>query len=429
MFDDLSGFHSWMAGRTEANTYEVTPVDLDRLDGWRIEPESGNLVHRSGKFFSVEGIEVSTDHREVDSWSQPIILQPEIGILGILVKHFDGVPHCLMQAKMEPGNINLLQLSPTVQATRSNYTKVHGGSAVPYLEHFVAPRSGRVVFDALQSEQGSWFLNKRNRNMIVEVTEDVPVLDDFCWLRVDQIRDLVHVENLVNMDSRTVLSGTRFLFPDTDGGTALHNTRELLSWFTEAKARYRLDRRVIRLSEVKNWDRSSSRIRHERGLYFDVMGVRVSASSREVREWSQPMFAPRGRGVIAFVAKRIEGTLHLLVHARTEPGTGDVVEMSSTVNCAPDNYRELPRDRQPRFLDEVLGAPPERVLVDVVHSEEGGRFYHAENRYMVVLADDDFPLDVPEDYTWMTVGQLTGFVRYGNHVNVGARSLLTCITR
>jgi oxidase EvaA len=27
------------------------------------------------------------------------------------------------------------------------------------------------------------------------------------------------------------------------------------------------------------------------------------------------------------------------------------------------------------------------------------------------------------------VSQLTSFVPYGNHVNVGARSLLTCITR
>ena len=34
-----------------------------------------------------------------------------------------------MQAKVEPGNINSIQLSPTLQATRSNYTKAHGGIA------------------------------------------------------------------------------------------------------------------------------------------------------------------------------------------------------------------------------------------------------------------------------------------------------------
>ncbi|WP_217494694.1 NDP-hexose 2,3-dehydratase family protein [Frankia sp. CgS1] len=429
VFQQLSDFHEWFKQRAEANTYQISVVALDQLDGWGFDGDSGNLSHRSGKFFSIEGIEVATDHREVPTWSQPIILQPEIGILGILVKSFAGVPHCLMQAKMEPGNINGLQISPTVQATRSNYTRVHGGSSVPYLEHFLAPRAGRVVFDSLQSEQGSWFLNKRNRNMIVAVDDDVEVRDDFCWLSVPQLRELVHAENIVNMDSRTVLSGMSFLTGDTGGGEALHTTHELLSWFTEVKARYRLDRQVIRLSEVKDWIRSSDRISHELELFFNVIGVSVRASNREVMSWSQPMFQPTCQGVIAFVTRWIKGVRHLLVHARTEPGTGDVVEMSPTVNCSPENYRGLGRDQQPPFLDFVLAAPPERILVDVVHSEEGGRFYHAENRYQLVEADEDFPLEVPPDFVWMTVSQLTSFVPYGNHVNVGARSLLTCITR
>ena len=419
---DLS---DWLAQRRAANSYEVSVVGLDELEGWAVDPDSGDLGHHTGKFFSVRGIEVSTDHREVTSWSQPIILQPEIGILGLLVRRFDGVPHCLLQAKMEPGNINLLQLSPTVQATRSNYTRVHHGSAVPYLEHFVTPRRGRVVFDALQSEQGSWFLDKRNRNIILEVEEDVPLLEDFRWFAVDEVAELLHVPNLVNMDSRTVLSGLPELYRSDDRGPALHTTGELLSWFTEAKARYTLDRRVVALSSVRDWTRSSRRISHRDGKYFDVVGVRVRATSREVARWSQPMFAPRDRGVIAFLSRWAGGVRHVLVHARTEPGTGDVVEMSSTVNCTPANYG----DRRPLFLDEVLAAPPERVLVDVVHSEEGGRFYHAENSYRVVEVDDGFPLDVPEDYVWMTVNQLAGFVRYGNHVNVGARSLLTCMSR
>ncbi|WP_424185770.1 NDP-hexose 2,3-dehydratase family protein [Actinokineospora sp. G85] len=426
---DAADVREWMRARREANSYEVTVVGLDELVGWRFEPGTGNLVHHTGKFFSVRGIDVRTDHREVDTWTQPIILQPEIGILGILVAHFDGVPHCLMQAKMEPGNINVLQLSPTVQATRSNYTRVHQGNPVPYLEHFVAPRAGRVVFDALQSEQGSWFLDKRNRNIIVEVDDAaaVEVLDDFRWISVPLLRALLLERNLVNMDSRTVLSGLPALTnPNSDKGTPRHTTEELLSWFTEAKSRYTLDREVIALDAVRGWSRSTERISHERDRFFDVIGVRVRASSREVAQWSQPMFAPRGQGVIAFVCRWFDGTPHVLSQARTEPGTGDVVEMSSTVNAAPDNYGD--GAVRPPYLDYVLAAPAERVLLDVVHSEEGGRFYHAENRYLVVEADADFPDEVPEDFAWMTVPQLAGFVRYGNHVNVGARSLLTCLS-
>lgn len=71
---------------------------------------------------------MATNWGRVASWDQPIINQPEVGYLGFIVKEFNGVLHFLMQAKIEPGNVNHVQLSPTIQATRSNYTQVHQGA-------------------------------------------------------------------------------------------------------------------------------------------------------------------------------------------------------------------------------------------------------------------------------------------------------------
>lgn len=440
MFQDLTEFYDWFAERKRANDYEVVRTPLDQMDGWLSDPVTGDIRHRSGKFFAIQGLQVDTDHRDVTSWSQPIIVQPEIGILGIVVKVVDGEVHCLLQAKMEPGNINLLQLSPTVQATRSNYTRVHRGNAVPYLDQFVTPRSGRTVFDTLQSEQGSWFLGKRNRNMIVEANAELPLREDFCWLRLEQVATLLKEPNLVNMDARTVLSGMPFFFPEPGiprigpvppalaaAGDPLHRTEELLSWFTEAKARYRLRQRLLPLAQVPRWERTAGEIVHEDKKYFSVIGVDVQASNREVSRWSQPMLAPSDRGMIAFVGRYVHGLFHVLVQARTEAGTQDVVEMSPTLNCIPSNYAELPAQLRPRYLDAVAGVSADQVLVDVVHSEEGGRFYHAESRYLLVDIGEDFDLDVPDDFCWMTVEQLISFVRYGNHVNVAARCLLSCL--
>ncbi|WP_225726917.1 MULTISPECIES: NDP-hexose 2,3-dehydratase family protein [unclassified Nocardia] len=431
MFEDLTEFHDWFADRECANDYKVSVVSLDALNGWQTDPRSGDIHHRSGRFFSVIGLRVATESRTPGTWSQPIIRQPEIGILGIIAKRVGGTLYCLMQAKMEPGNVNLIQLSPTVQATRSNYTRVHQGSPVPYLEYFLTPRRGRPVFDSLQSEQGSWFLGKRNRNMIVEVDEDIPVLADFCWLSVRQLAELIRVPNLVSMDSRTVLSGIPFLLGDPrDRGwrAAKHSLSHILSWFTEVKAQHQLERTVVPLNSLPDWERSGGMIHRPDRRFFSVLGVDVHASNREVRQWSQPMLRPAGRGVIAFLGRHFDGVFHVLVYARTEAGTGDVVEMAPTVSCIPDNYVGVPDGHRPRYLDLVLAAAGARILVDVVHSEEGGRFYHAENRYLVVDVGDDLPADVPRDYCWMTPEQLTGFIRYGNHVNVGARCLLSCMT-
>ncbi|PRW61986.1 NDP-hexose 2,3-dehydratase family protein [Actinopolyspora mortivallis] len=439
MFDDLQDFYEWFAQRNMENSYEIKKVSLDEMPGWGSDPRTGDISHESGKFFSIRGLRVSTDHRETARWEQPIIVQPEIGILGMIVKVVNGRTYCLMQAKMEPGNVNLLQLSPTVQATRSNYTGVHQGNKVPYLEYFVAPRSGRVVVDALQSEQGSWFLNKRNRNIIVEVHDDVPVGDDFCWLSLDQIAELMRVPNLINMDSRTVLSGISFVAPEWGEwaetgldhgcglGEPLHSKEQLLSWFTEVKSQYSLERELVPLSEITPWRNSPGRIEHVESRHFSVVGVHVTATNREVSEWSQPMLEPVERGVVGFLGRNINGLFHILVHARTEAGTYDIVEMAPTVSCIPGSYTRSSRERWPRYFDELLRAGENGTLVDVVHSEEGGRFYHAENRYLVVDAGEGFGLDVPEDYCWMTVEQLMEFVRYGNHVNVAARCLLSCL--
>ncbi|MEE1929385.1 NDP-hexose 2,3-dehydratase family protein [Streptomyces sp. TRM 70351] len=441
MFRQTSEFLEWFAEQQRVQRHRVTPVPLEELDGWSFDPETGNLGHRTGKFFTIEGVEVETDRRETPAWSQPVIVQPEAGVLGIVVQEFDGVPHFLLQAKMEPGNINLLQLSPTVQATRSNYTRVHAGRPVPYLEHFLGPSRGRVVFDALQSEQGAWFLAKRNRNMIVEARGHVPVRPGFCWLTLEQIGELLRADNLVNMDTRTVLSGLPWNwrgqaeaplvgrldgFADWTGERSLHRMTDLRSALTEVRSTAVFRRRRVPLADVKGWSHSGTSVTHEDGRFFSVMGVDVEAEGREVSRWSQPMLAPAGRGLIAFLARHIEDRLHLLVRLRTEAGTFDVAELGPTVQCLPSNYRHLPIERRPRYLGRVRLAPRSATLLDVVHSEEGGRFHHAENRY-VVVADEDAPLDPGEGFVWMTPCQLAAFAQHANQVNVEARNLLTCL--
>ncbi|WP_227163911.1 NDP-hexose 2,3-dehydratase family protein, partial [Thomasclavelia ramosa] len=62
--------------------------------------------------------------------------------------------------------------------------------------------------DQIQSEQSARFYRKRNRNMILllDENEDVIVEKRFKWMTLSQIKELMNYRNLVNMDTRTVLS-------------------------------------------------------------------------------------------------------------------------------------------------------------------------------------------------------------------------------
>ncbi|MEU5283457.1 NDP-hexose 2,3-dehydratase family protein [Streptomyces sp. CA-278952] len=447
--DGMAPFWSWYADRSERVVHRTERIPLDALEGWERDPATGTIAHRTGGFFTVEGLAVHIPGAPVPRWHQPIVNQPEVGILGFLTKEFHGTLHCLVQAKFEPGNPGGLQLSPTVQATRSNYTRLHGGKAVPYLEHFRDVTGRRVVADVLQSEQGSWFYRKRNRNMIVQVDGDVPPHQDFHWLTIGQLHQLLGVENLVNMDARTVLACMPFAsqgphpLADVEPAGAdaafhrsvvrscaasegsLHSTVDIVSWIADLRSRTEVHTRPAALNALPLWLERDGVIAHESKHFLEVMGVDVTAASREVSGWCQPMIEPTDQGVTAFLTRKLDGVLHILAHARVEPGYVDIVEIAPTVQCTPASLETLPPEARPRFLDAVLEAPPERVRYATALSEEGGRFYRAVNTYMIVEADQDIPDG--GDYRWMTLHQFTDLLRHSHYVNIQARTLIACL--
>ena len=300
----------WLQQRNREVSVEVKKIPFCEMEQWQVWND-GSLHHQSGKFFSIEGIRVMTDYPKATVWEQPIIHQPEIGYLGILTKEIDGILYFLMQAKIEPGNVNHVQLSPTLQATKSNYTQVHGGKKAAYLDYFRNARPEQIILDQLQSEQGARFLRKRNRNIIIKVDEDVPVLEDFQWMTLGQIKALMQIDNCVNMDTRTVLSGLDFsLYKVTDENASqmsdlgralldsanahdgLHTMHGILSWFTGLKSGYDLTVTNVPLNQIAEWECRDNEIVRKDEKYFRILGVRVSIDNREVRSWCQPLVQP-----------------------------------------------------------------------------------------------------------------------------------------
>jgi dTDP-4-dehydro-6-deoxy-alpha-D-glucopyranose 2,3-dehydratase len=436
-------FDAWFAERLALYRHKVERVPFSDLVGWYFHPETGDLMHESGRFFSTIGLRVDSDRPANPTTMQPILNQPEIGLLGIIAKEFGGLLHFLMQAKTEPGNINTVQLSPTVQATRSNYTGVHRGRSIPYIEYFGQDRNSRVLVDGLQSEQGSWFLAKRNRNMIVEVTGDIETRADFCWLTLGQLNALLRRDNVVNMNTRSILALLPYAAPDgpadddyrgallrslTPAQGAYRPLQEALTRLTEAKARNEVIRTRIPLAAVERWHRSDEEIFHEEGRYFKIIAVDVTAAHREVGHWTQPLLAPCQGGLSAFLMRRIDGVLHLLTQTRVEAGLIDLAELSPTVTYTPLNYEGMPdEDRRLHYLDCVRSAPPEWIRYDTIQSEEGGRFHHAQNRYMLIEVPDDFPLDAPDGFAWISTHQVMTLLRFSYHLNIQARTLIAAL--
>nr|AKC92633.1 putative 2,3-dehydratase [Amycolatopsis sp. SANK 60206] len=424
--------------RTASYSYNVEEVPLDSLPNWRL---GDRLTHASGRFFSIEGMAIRTDFGPTAEWCQPIIVQPEIGILGIIVRRIHGVRHFLMQAKMEPGNSDLVQYAATVQATPSNYQRVHGGRPTPYLDYFLNNAGRRIVFDQLLSEHASWYLHKRNRNMIIEIpeTEDIAVGDDFTWLTLGQLRRQLIRGSRVNMNARTVLSGVSYAtnedpdsygdLPDEFGrqvaeshraGRSEADVSAAMTWLIDRKAEFSLRVRPIDLVDLDGWVYGTDCIRHRENRYFRIVGLSVSAASREVGTWSQPMLEPAGRHVVALICQRRSGVLQFLVQAAIQPGLTDRMELAPTVQLTSE-----PENRPP--LAEYLEAPESWIRLNASQSEDGGRFLRADTTHVVIEVPEDHAVEAPDNYRWMTLGLLNRLIRSGYYVNVEARSLLACL--
>lgn len=443
----------WLSEKLAHLRLHAEPVSLHQTESWHIDPVTGNISHETGRFFTIMGLKVR--HRQGNTeieWDQPIIDQPEVGILGILAKPINGILHFCLQAKEEPGNLNGVQLSPTVQATYSNYTLVHGGSPPPFLDFFLAPSPGSLLFAKLQTEDGGRFLFKSNRNMIVKVKEhDVPELPDgFIWLTLNQIDRLLQRDNLVNACTRSILSSlllpagrTRVmrrllheLLPETppppdarreDAPGHESTLSEILQWMDDQKAMNHFLVKREGLNDLGEWRMDHNGFfSHRDGRFFRIIGINVTSPGREVTIWSQPILDNPEPGIIGLLMKNNGGQRYFLMEAKMEVGNRSIVQLGPTIQFTPGNYSENPKLKKPYLYEEFSGKGTLPLIGESRQAEEGARFYREEHLHRILLLPEGSSLDIPPEFHWLSEDQLCFFLHLGEYVNSCARSILSC---
>jgi len=205
----------WFLEQQKNCRMKVEDIPLDECRGWHRDEKHGWLTHESGEFFYVQGIRVTqTSSREVGEagWDQPILTQVgyDGGLLGILRKRINNVPHYLVEAKAEPGNYDLVQISPTLQATFSNLKRAHSGRKPRFSDYFENPadNEGTVLYKQWMSEDGGRLYKKRNMGMLVEIPEqaELETTDGFTWMSLWQIKTLLKENSWINPHIRGIIS-------------------------------------------------------------------------------------------------------------------------------------------------------------------------------------------------------------------------------
>lgn len=201
---------AWRERSRASIRFNAQLIGLEEVRHWSRDA-NGNVRHKTGQFFSVEGVRVESGNlREVASWDQPIYTQPEGGILALLSRETepDGVQF-LLNGKPEPGNIGIIQFSPTIQSTWSNIRRAHAGRRPPMVEVLTAPSGVRFVYRAEHNEEGGRFWQKSNENIVAFLDDEGVIETDmtmFCWASLSQIKELALIDNVVSPFVKTIVA-------------------------------------------------------------------------------------------------------------------------------------------------------------------------------------------------------------------------------
>lgn len=419
MVGDLA---EWLAGRRAACRLSLRPIPWGESTSWRFR--CGRLEHVSGGFFSVVGIRTTAGASVFHDICQPIIDQPEVGILGFIVRPTAAGWEWLVQAKAEPGNVGEVQLAPSVQATLSNYTRVHGGAATPYIDRFIAPgRSDTVVRDSLQSEHGNRFLGKYNSNVTVLSGDGgpTPCSADWRWVAAAELRAMLAMDFAVNTDARSVLfcsdwkllaEGAPFArwrggcdwragLPGSFEAAAEDDETDVLEWLDGERRRIVLDVQTVELESLPSWEITGDGIVRRADGRSRIGAYAVEANSREVGFWDQPFYLGDREEEVVQLCQQRDGVLRFLMRASIEAGFRERVQVGPSWQSD----------------DLASGEPPALVIAELIRrgqermatmqSDEGGRFFRSVCRYRIVELppDCEFP-GLTQSHVWLTLGQI-----------------------
>ncbi len=176
---EKQNWQDWLADQRAQSQMFVEEVGLDRtrpnwaqrvVDGFNrfCNFKSEKEEDRKPIFFWFGGYRVSSAGREVEGWKQ--VMLREVGEGAVVLIIDEESKRFLLVAKAEPGNATkgAVLLAPTLQTSKSNLDRAHGGKCPPRAEFLDASETRWSRF----CQDGGRFYHKVNQYAVVRMTDE-----------------------------------------------------------------------------------------------------------------------------------------------------------------------------------------------------------------------------------------------------------------
>ena len=181
------------------------------------------------------------------------------------------------------------------------------------------------------------------------------------------------------------------------------------------------------MSSVKNWHLKKNKIYHKTNNYFSVIGIKVKTNKREITEWNQPIVMGSKMAFAGYLIKKFKNTNHYLCRYIFKPGS-KVGTFTCSVNTSKlKNYKkskDLTNFQKNLILNYFINSKD--ILYNNILSDEGGRFYHSQIKYMACKLKKNQNIDLPDNYIWLSQNQIIDLINK-QKIDIEARLLFGII--
>ena len=407
-----SFLNKWIKNQRKKNVITLVKKNIENIEDWNFN--GSEIFHNTRAFFKIKAFQFEQKILK-KKWYQPLIVQKEVGILGIIKKVINNKDHYLLQAKTEPGNKNGIQLSPTVQATRSNYLRKHKGKKTNYINYFLDKNFNKNFISKKRlSEQGSRYLEKTNLNILTEIKK-IKLKKNYIWVNKDNLKKLINKKNLINMDTLSVFSSC--IRKSTHEKPKKNiKLKKIVSNF---KKKDYIKKKKISFYNLQNWKIKKDKIFDENKKFFLIKFFKVYANAREVKSWSQPLLSDFSKNLNIFLIKKFENNHYYLLKIISEPGLKSAI-FTSTVNI-----RNYDKKKNYKNIDYYEFLIKKRIYSKFIFSDEGGRFYRNETYNLIKILNKKEKFIKKKNFYWFSHNQVIELINK-NLLSIEARNLFAC---
>ena len=184
-----------------------------KLKDWKLKKDI--IEHKNKDHFSVIGVDIKTNSREVKQWQQPIFRGKRLALAGFLTKQVNKTTHYLVRYIVKPG---LLKGNFTCTVNTSDISNYKTNKNLPTIQKkilndyfFNKKLKNNIIYDNIQSDEGGRFYHSQVRNIVLEVNknEEVKIDKYHIWVSYNQMIDLIKKQKF-DIEARLLFACSNF---------------------------------------------------------------------------------------------------------------------------------------------------------------------------------------------------------------------------